>query len=92
MTIARFLWPYRLRIAVALAALLVAVACVLALGRGVQHVVDRGFGSGDPRLLDQALAAMIAVVVVYAAATWVRFYFMMSRERAHRRLGLAPDQ
>ena len=78
MRIARFLWPYRLRIALALAALLVAVACVLALGRGVQHVVDRGFGSGDPRLLDQALAAMIAVVVVYAAATWVRFHFMMS--------------
>jgi ATP-binding cassette subfamily B protein len=78
MRIARFLWPYRRRIALALAALLAAVGCVLALGRGVQHVVDRGFGSGDPRLLDQALAAMIGVVVVYAAATWVRFYFMMS--------------
>ena len=34
--------------------------------------------SGDPRLLDQALAAMIAVVVVFALATWVRFYFMMT--------------
>jgi len=78
MKITRFLWPYRWRIAVALVALLVAVACVLALGRGLQHVVDRGFGSGDPRLLDQALAAMIGVVAVYAAATWVRFYFMMS--------------
>ncbi len=76
--IGRFLWPYRARIAIALAALLVAVACVLALGRGLQHVVDRGFGSGDPRLLDQALAAMIAVVVLFAAATCVRFYFMMS--------------
>jgi len=74
----RFLWPYRTRIALALAALLVGVACVLALGRGLQHVVDRGFGSGDPQLLDQALAAMIAVVVVFAAATWVRFYFMMT--------------
>jgi len=78
MKLARFLWPYRRRIAVALLALLVTSACVLALGRGLQHVVDRGFGSGDPRLLDQALAAMIAVVVVFAAATWVRFYFMMS--------------
>ena len=38
----------------------------------------RGFGSGEPRLLDQALAAMIAVVVLFAAATWTRFYFMMS--------------
>jgi ATP-binding cassette subfamily B protein len=76
--IARFLWPYRLRIAVALVALLVTSACVLVLGRGLQHVVDRGFGSGDPRLLDQALAAMIGVVVVFAAATYVRFYFMMT--------------
>ena len=78
MRIARFLWPYRGRVALALSALLVGVACVLALGRGLQHVVDRGFGSGDPRLLDQALAAMIVVVVLYAGATWVRFYFMMS--------------
>jgi len=78
MKLGRFLWPYRMRIALALLALLVTSACVLALGRGLQHVVDRGFGSGDPRLLDQGLAAMIAVVVVFAAATWVRFYFMMS--------------
>jgi ATP-binding cassette subfamily B protein len=76
--LARFVWPYRARVALALGALLVAAGCVLALGRGLQHVVDRGFGSGDPQLLDQALAAMIAVVVVYAAATWVRFYFMMT--------------
>jgi len=78
MKLGRFVWPYRMRIALALLALLVTSACVLALGRGLQHVVDRGFGSGDPRLLDQALAAMIAVVVVFALATWVRFYFMMT--------------
>ena len=78
MKIARFLWPYRLRIAVALVALLVTSACVLVLGRGLQYVVDRGFGSGDPRLLDQALLAMIGVVVAFAAATYVRFYFMMT--------------
>jgi ATP-binding cassette subfamily B protein len=76
--IARFLWPYRGRLAIAVIALLVAVGCVLALGRGLQHVVDRGFGSGEPRLLDQALVAMIAVVVLFAAATCARFYFMMS--------------
>ena len=51
---------------------------MLALGRGLQYVVDRGFGSGDPRLLDQALAAMIVVVALFALATWVRFYFMMT--------------
>jgi ATP-binding cassette, subfamily B, bacterial len=78
MKLLRFLYPYRRRVALAVAALLVSVGCVLTLGRGLQHVVDRGFGSGDPRLLDQALAAMIVVVLVYAAATWVRFYLMMS--------------
>jgi len=76
--LARFLWPYRARIALAAIALLVAAGCVLGLGRGLQHVVDRGFGSGDPRLLDQALGAMIVVVALFAAATWTRFYFMMS--------------
>jgi ATP-binding cassette, subfamily B, bacterial len=100
MKLGRFLWPYRIRIALALAALLVAAGCVLALGRGLQHVVDRGFGSGDPQLLDQALAAMIAVVVLYAAATWIRFYFMMTlgervvtdlrRSVFDHLLGLAP--
>jgi ATP-binding cassette subfamily B protein len=76
--LARFLWPYRARLALAVAALLVAAGCVLVLGRGLQHVIDRGFGSGDPRLLDQALAGVIAVAVLYAAATAVRFYFMLS--------------
>src|SRR5439155_9878798 len=52
--------------------------CVLALGHGVKHVVDNGFGSGDARLLDQALAAMVAVAAVLALATWFRFYLMMS--------------
>ncbi len=78
MKLARFLWPYRLRIAAALVALLVTSACVLVLGRGLQYVVDRGFGSGDPRLLDEALLAMIGVVAAFAVATYVRFYLMMT--------------
>src|SRR5262245_17908189 len=76
--ILRFLAPYRLRIAGAVVALLVAAACVLALGQGVKLVVDRGFGSGEPQLLDQAVAAMIAVAAVLAVATWCRFYLMMT--------------
>jgi ATP-binding cassette subfamily B protein len=75
---ARFLAPYKARIAAAAAALIVAAVCVLVLGQGVKLVVDRGFGSGQPHLLDQAVAAMIAIAVVLAAATWCRFYLMMS--------------
>jgi ATP-binding cassette subfamily B protein len=76
--LARFLAPYRWRIALALAALVVAASCVLALGQGLRYVIDAGFGSGDPHLLNLALAAVVAVAVVLACATWVRFYFMMS--------------
>jgi len=76
--LARFVAPYRLRIAVALAALVVAAGCVLALGQGLRHVVDKGFGSADPTLLNAALAAMIGVAALLAAATFVRFYLMMS--------------
>ena len=74
----RFLVPYRWRIAAALVALLIAAGCVLVLGQGLRHVVDAGFGSRDPQLLNAALAAVVGVAVVLAGATWTRFYFMMS--------------
>ena len=59
-------------------ALLVASGCVLALGQGLKHVIDAGFSSGSPQLLDQALGAMIGIAAVLAVATWFRFYLMMS--------------
>lgn len=74
----RFLFPYRWKIAAALAALVVAASCVLALGQGLRYVIDGGFGSGEPQLLNAALAAVIALSAVLACATWVRFYLMMS--------------
>ena len=74
----RFLVPYRWRIALALAALVVAASCVLALGQGLRHVIDAGFGSGEPRLLNAALITIIAVAAILAAATWTRFFLMMS--------------
>ena len=74
----RFLVPYRWRIATALVALVIAASCVLVLGQGLRHVVDAGFGSRDPRLLNAALAAVVAVACVLAGATWTRFYLMMS--------------
>jgi ATP-binding cassette subfamily B protein len=76
--LARFLTPYRWRIASALVALVVAASCVLALGQGLRYVIDAGFGSRDPHLLNLALAAVVGVATVLACATWVRFYFMMS--------------
>jgi ATP-binding cassette, subfamily B, bacterial len=76
--IARFLAPYRWRIVGALVALGVAAGSVLALGQGLKHVIDAGFGSGDPRLLDAALAGVVAIAVVMSCATYARFYLMMT--------------
>jgi ATP-binding cassette subfamily B protein len=76
--LARFLGPYRARIALALVALVIAASSVLALGQGLRYVVDAGLGSGDPRLLNTALIGVVAVAVILAGATWARFYLMMS--------------
>ncbi len=74
----RFVAPYRWRVAGALVALLVAAGSVLALGQGLRYVIDAGFGSEDPQLLNAALAGVVTIAVVLATATWVRFYLMMS--------------
>ena len=74
----RFVVPYRGRVVIALFALMTAAGCVLALGQGLRHVIDAGFGSRDPQLLNAALAAVVAVAILLAVATWTRFYLMMS--------------
>jgi ATP-binding cassette subfamily B protein len=76
--LAGFVAPYRWRILVALAALVVAAGCVLALGQGLRHVIDKGFGSANPELLNEALAAVVGVAALLSAATFVRFYLMMA--------------
>ena len=74
--LARYLAPYRRRIAGAVCALVVASAAVLSLGVGLRLLVDGGFAAGDAALLDRALAGLLAVVTVMAAATWARFYLV----------------
>ena len=74
----RFLLPYRWHVAAALVALIVAAGSVLALGQGLRFVIDSGFGSGNPAMLNTALAGVITVAVVLSVATFTRFYLMMS--------------
>jgi len=76
--LSHFLLPYRWRIAGALLALLVAASCVLALGQGLRYVIDAGFGTRDPHLLNLALAAVVGVATILACATYARFFLMMS--------------
>jgi len=76
--LARFLSPYIGRLVAAGIALIVAAGCVLALGQGLRHVVDSGFASGDPALLNRALVGVLIIAALLSAATYTRFYLMMS--------------
>jgi len=69
----RYLRPYRLQVAGAIVALVVAAVTVLGLGMGLRSLVDEGFSGPDATLLDQALIAMLGIVVVLAVASYSRF-------------------
>ncbi|MFH1803861.1 MAG: ABC transporter transmembrane domain-containing protein [Pseudomonadota bacterium] len=71
-----FVKPYRLHVAGAMAALVVASGTVLALGNGLRMLVDRGFVSGNTGLLDQALFVLFAVTVLLAGASYCRFFLV----------------
>ncbi len=69
-----FIKPYRWRVVGGTLALLVTASTVLVLGSGMRYLVDRGFGLGDPRILDQTVGALFAITVVMSVATYARFY------------------
>ena len=71
-----WLAPYRVRIAGAGLALIVAAGSVLVLGQGLRALIDEGFGAGDGALLDRALAGLFVVIALLAAATFGRFYLV----------------
>ena len=66
--------PYRLRLALAGLALLLASGSVLLLGNGLRLVIDRGFLAADEQALAQSLGLMLAVVTVLAMASALRYY------------------
>ena len=71
-----YLRPYRARALAATAALGLAAALVLLLGQGVRHLIDSGFAANDAAQLNQAAAAMAAVVAALGLATATRFYLV----------------
>ena len=66
--------PYRMRIVIAVIALIVAATAMLGVGQALRLVIDKGFSQGDPAWLDKALLGMFAVIALLAMATWLRFY------------------
>jgi ATP-binding cassette subfamily B protein len=78
----RLIWRFAKRypqyIAGALLFLVLASAATLAIPYGFKRVIDRGFGSGgaSPEAVAQAFHYLLMIVVVLAAATALRFYFV----------------
>lgn len=74
--ILRFVRPYRTAMAGAFVALTVAAGTVLVMGVGLRRLVDDGFSGGNAGMLDQALFALLGVILLLAAATYSRFYLV----------------
>ncbi len=72
-----FLLRYRGRMAIALVALLLAAAATLVVPIAARRVIDNGFTTANATLVNQYFAVMLAVVGLLAAASAIRFYYVM---------------
>ena len=68
--------PYRTRLILAAMALLVASGSVLLVGQGLRLVIDQGFIAEDAARLNQALLGLLAIVVLLAGASALRYYLV----------------
>ncbi|MDO8864183.1 ABC transporter transmembrane domain-containing protein [Haliea sp. E1-2-M8] len=76
LAIFRFLLPYRARLLAAGGALAFTAGAKLFLGRGIQLLLDEGFGGGtstDPR---NAISVIIVIAGAMALGTFLRFYLV----------------
>lgn len=71
-----FLRPYKLRLLAASLALLFTAGATLSLGRGLQVLIDEGFGSGDSARLTAAITLLVVIAGAMAVGTFVRFYLV----------------
>ncbi len=69
---------YRLWIAAALTALVVASAATLSVPVAVRSMIDHGFSEGEAGVITQYFLAMLVVVAVLAVASGTRYFLVMS--------------
>lgn len=71
-----FLRPYKGRLAAAGAALVFTAGATLSLGRGLQVLIDQGFGGGTSDDLRSAIGLLVAIAAAMAVGTFIRFYLV----------------
>ncbi|WP_338807281.1 ABC transporter transmembrane domain-containing protein [Pseudomonas chlororaphis] len=72
----RFIAPYRWQALGALLALVVTAGITLSMGQGIHLLVDQGFMTGSPDLLNQSIGLFLLLVLGLAVGTFVRFYLV----------------
>ena len=72
----QFMKPYKRQLAIFFLALIVSSSATLSMGIGLKFLIDRGLSARDPALLNEGLGIVVAIVVVIAVATFVRFYYI----------------
>ncbi|MND84523.1 Lipid A export ATP-binding/permease protein MsbA [compost metagenome] len=72
----RFIAPYRWQAFGALLALIATAGITLSMGQGIRLLVDKGFMTQSPHLLNQSIGLFMLLVVGLAIGTFVRFYLV----------------
>lgn len=76
LAIFRFLLPYRARLLGAGGALVFTAGATLFLGRGIQVLIDEGFGGGTSADLRNAISVIMVIAGAMAIGTFLRFYLV----------------
>ena len=71
-----FILPYRRQTLAAAAALVFTALITLALGQGVEQLIDRGFVEGSLENLNQITLVMVALILSMSVGTFIRFYLV----------------
>ncbi len=72
----RMLAPYRRQAIAALVALIVTAGITLSMGQGIRLMVDQGFMTRSPTLLNETIALFMVLVLALAVGTFTRFYLV----------------
>ncbi len=72
----RMIAPYRKQAIGALLALVVTAAITLSMGQGIRLMVDQGFMTRSPTLLNETIGLFMGLVVALAIGTFARFYLV----------------
>nr|WP_162135913.1 ABC transporter transmembrane domain-containing protein [Pseudomonas sp. GM78] len=72
----RFIAPYRWQALGALFALVVTAGITLSMGQGIRLLVDQGFMTQSPHLLNQSIGLFMLLVIGLAVGTFARFYLV----------------